>query len=129
MYYLKSKNYLKENEGNYVLTKSGQRRIMSHLVENITVTKKQKWDERYYLVIFDIPEAHKAARQAFRRKIQEFGFQMVQKSVFCFPHDCFKELTYIAKAYDISKYVSFIVADKIVSDNDYKKIFLDKGLI
>ena len=40
-----------------------------------------EWDNLWRLVIFDIPESHKRARNTLRRRLKDWGFTPWQKSV------------------------------------------------
>ena len=51
------------------------------------------------LVLFDIPENRKAEREWFRRQLREFGYEMIQKSVWLGPSPLPK---------DFVQYVKFI---------------------
>jgi DNA-binding transcriptional regulator PaaX len=43
-----------------------------------------KWDEKWRIVAFDIPEKFKTGRDALRRKLKEVGFHELQKKYLCF---------------------------------------------
>ena len=45
-----------------------------------------KWDGLFMMVIFDIAEKNRPARDQFRRKLEELGFGMLQKSVWISPY-------------------------------------------
>jgi len=44
-----------------------------------------KADKKNLIVMFDIPQERKAEREWFRRQLREFGFEMIQKSVWFGP--------------------------------------------
>lgn len=49
--------------------------------------QKRKWDGKWRVVIFDIEEVNRNARDGLRKKLKELGFGMIQKSVFISPHN------------------------------------------
>lgn len=48
----------------------------------------QEWDEIWRLVVFDIPETKRIARDLLRFKLKEWGFKKIQKSVWATKKDC-----------------------------------------
>lgn len=58
---------------------------------NIKV-KDKKWDGKWRVVIFDIPEANKRVRQVLRESLKVLEFQPLQKSVWISKRDYTKQL-------------------------------------
>ncbi len=46
------------------------------------------WDGKWRLVIWDIPEKRRKARDLFRHQLKLLGFTMIQKSVWASKKDC-----------------------------------------
>ncbi len=65
--------------------------------------KKNSWDGIWRLVIFDIPDDQKKAREALRQKIKEMGFYSLQKSVFITPYECENEIDFVCSIFDIDR--------------------------
>ena len=106
----------KENQdgtASLVLTDKGKKRTLRYDIDNIKIKKPNCWDHLWRLVIFDIPEDEKKARNAFHSKLKDLGFYPMQKSVFVYPYDCQDEVYFIAELFDIKPYVRFIVAKDI----------------
>jgi len=89
-----------------VLTENGKRKALTYQIDEMKIKKAQKWDKKWRIVLFDIPEKKKKIREAIRH----------QKSVFVQPYDCKNEIEYIIEFYNIRKYVRFIIADSL--DNE-----------
>ena len=70
--------------------------------EKITIAKKRRWDHRWRVVIFDIPERRKSVRVSLRRFMQEYGFVRLQDSVWIYPYDC-EDLIALAKQISASE--------------------------
>src|SRR6185436_2317872 len=49
---------------------------------------RKRWDRRWRVVIFDIPERRRSTRTRFRRYVEEYGFMRLQDSVWVYPYDC-----------------------------------------
>lgn len=58
-------------------------------------------DGRWRLVLFDIEESRRHARNAFALKLRKLGFYRLQKSVWVYPYPCNNEITEIQKAYNL----------------------------
>lgn len=44
------------------------------------------WDERWHLILFDIPEAHRSMRQLFRLKLMDLGARILHASIWITPY-------------------------------------------
>jgi len=105
------------------LTNKGKMKALTYKFEEIKLTKKNEWDNKWHIVMFDIPEKQRVARDIFRDKIKKIGFYELQHSVFAFPYECENELEYIIETYKISKWVRFGTLEKIDNDAYLKKFF------
>lgn len=94
-----------------VISADGKKRLAQGELGKMTIKRPQKWDGKWHIVIFDIPEKQKAAREAFRKKLRELGFQQLQKSCFVHPFECRKEIDMVSAFFDIVPHITYIVAD------------------
>lgn len=108
--YLKKKT--KDGKQYLYITSKGRREIINFEIDDIEI-KKRKWDGKWRIVIFDIPEKYRMARNVLRSKLKEIGFVIIQKSVWVCPYECEKEIAFIAKVYMIEQYVNYLRADQI----------------
>ncbi|MDP4001208.1 MAG: hypothetical protein Q8P83_03130 [bacterium] len=105
------------------LTKKGKSRVLKYNFEKIKIETQKRWDKKWRIIIFDIPELHKSARIAFMRKLREIGFSMFQKSVWIIPYPCEDEIDFIKEIYGITQHVNLIIAEKIDKESKFKKIY------
>lgn len=84
------------------LTKQGKEKTLMFDLDRMTLPK-QSWDGKWRLVIFDIPDRQKKAREALRQKIKNLGFYHLQKSVFITPYDCENEIDFICSIFEINR--------------------------
>lgn len=114
-----------DKKGNKIIkiTEEGRRRVLTYRYEDLKINIPKKWDKLWRLVIFDIPEVHKKARDAMTYKLKDIGFYPVQKSVFIFPHDCKNEIDFICEYFKIRDYVNYLVIKEIEDDSFLKKHF------
>ena len=125
--YLYRKRFISisEKEGQQVLTLSedGKKRILHFNLDQIVIKRPMKWDGYWRLVLFDIPERKKQAREALRSKLKQLGFHQLQKSCFIHPFDCKSEIEFISELFEVSPYVNFIIAKEIEGTAPLKKFF------
>ncbi len=83
-----------------------------------------KWDKKWRIVIFDIPQEVHSKRNIFRQKLKSLGFYMIQKSIFAFPYPCEEELSRYYSQLNIGEYINVLLADNLGYINDeVKKYF------
>lgn len=105
------------------LTPAGRRQAAFFQLRTMSIKKPKRWDGKWRIVLFDIPEKQKYLRDIFRRHLQKIGFKELQKSVFVFPYDCEKEMMSLIKLYDAEEYFRFILATDISNASQLKKSF------
>ncbi|MBI4691827.1 MAG: CRISPR-associated endonuclease Cas2 [Candidatus Terrybacteria bacterium] len=118
-------DYRESEEGivDIVLTKEGKKRALKYQIDEIKIKKPEKWDAKWRMVIFDIPEKKKKAREALRKKIKELGFKELQKSVFVFPFECEDEIDFIVEVFEIRNYVRFLKVESFTNEEQFKLKF------
>ncbi|MBI4088077.1 CRISPR-associated endonuclease Cas2 [Candidatus Kaiserbacteria bacterium] len=78
--------------------------------------KPRRWDKRWRLLVFDIPESRKITRNRLRKLVRSLGFLRLQDSVWVYPYDC-EELVILIKAdLRIGKDVLYAIVEKIEND-------------
>ncbi|MEK7542667.1 MAG: hypothetical protein AAB524_03120 [Patescibacteria group bacterium] len=117
---------IKEKKGKFVveLTKEGKRKFKEIQFEKLQITKPPRWDKKWRMVIFDIPDkSHKRARDVLRGKLKEWNFYPLQKSVWVCPWPCENEIQLVAEMYGIASYINVVVAEKILDDLSTREHF------
>lgn len=72
-----------------------------------------KWDGKWRIVIFDIPEKRRVARDIFRQKLKSWGFIPWQQSVWVTKKDCAKLLREFIKNIGIKDWVKVIESESV----------------
>ena len=121
-------DYKEDKDGftRIVLTKEGQKKALKFKIDEIEIKVPAKWDGKWRIVIFDIPEKFKKAREALRRKLKDLGFLELQKSVFILPYECEDEIDFIVEVFQIRPHVRFVRANYFTNEEQLKIKF---GLI
>ncbi len=108
-----------------VLSEQGKRKVATFNVDNLTIKKPNSWDKKWRVVIFDIPENKKKARNVLRQKLRDMGFYCWQKSVFVYPYNCLNEIEFLVELFQIRPYVRFFEATKVMNESELQLHFQD----
>ncbi len=106
-----------------VLTEKGKQIILTYNINELKFPKRKVWDGYWRVIIFDIPEKLKRARDAVSLILKQAGAYPLQKSVFIYPYDCKNELEFLIEFYNLRKYVRTFIAKEIDNELHLKKIF------
>lgn len=97
-----------ENNTSIVLTERGKKKKLEYDLDEIKIKSKGGWDGKWRFLMFDIPEAKKNAREAFREKLKQLGFFQFQKSVWVYPYQCQEEIDFISEIFEIAPYITIL---------------------
>jgi DNA-binding transcriptional regulator PaaX len=106
-----------------ILDEDGEHRALSYKLEEMKITKPKQWDGKWRVIIFDIPEHLKKAREALRGHLRQLQFYQLQKSVFVIPYECGDEIEFLIEIYDVRQYVRQLIATGLDNELHLKKIF------
>jgi len=104
------------------LTAKGKLALLSSRLDNIK-NKKHKWDGKWRMVAFDIPEKYKKGRDSLRNKLKKAGFNELQESVLVTPYDCLKEIKALVDFFKLGKYVRFGILLSIDNEKYFEKLY------
>jgi DNA-binding transcriptional regulator PaaX len=105
------------------LSKKGKERVFDYKIDELKLTRPNRWDKQWRLVMFDIPHYHKKARDAFRKKLQILGFYPIQKSVFITPFPCEEEIEFLTAIFDIRRYVLILYVSRFEDEEKFRHYF------
>lgn len=88
------------------ITESGKKRFREFQLDDLKLPVPSKWDGKWTIVLFDIPENKKTARNALRRTLERIGFFPYHKSVLVHPSDAGDEIDYIVELFHLQPFVS-----------------------
>lgn len=106
-----------------VLTGKGKNQALIFNIDQMKIKKPKHWDKVWRLVIFDIPEKRRGARDALRFHLKQLGFYELQKSVFIHPYLCQKEIEFLIEFYNIRKHVGLGILKEIDNELDLLEHF------
>ena len=115
----------KDNELYLKITENGKKLVKNFDYDNIELPKYKKWDKKWRMVIFDIPEKKNKERRVLSLKLKDLGFYPLQESVFIYPYDCQDEIDFICSFLSIDRYVNYCIVDMLDKNEGKLRIFFD----
>lgn len=119
--YLRSRNLIQiqgHNHQIYIrLTKEGEKAAGKFQLNKLAIPTPKRWDGAWRLIIFDIPEKLKIKREAFRGKLKEFGFYLLQKSIWAYPYPCEREVKLLREFFNLQpRHIRILEVQKLEED-------------
>ena len=103
------------------LTKNGE---LEALLSKARIPKTvSKWDGKWRLIIFDIPESSNLKRDMFRSLLKKNNFIKLQQSVFISPHSLNREALAYLKESGLINYIRILKVEEMDNDADLRKRF------
>lgn len=105
------------------LTKKGKVEALLARLASTDKKMKVKWDGKWRLIIWDIPESSRQQRNKIRYFVRNLGFYKLQLSVFVRPYSLPTEAVSYLKESGLIKYIRFLRVDRIDDDGFLFKYF------
>ena len=105
------------------LTAKGEAKLCQLERHDYKLARPKRWDKKWRILIFDIPERRRALRARIRRTIVSVGFMRLQKSVWVYPYDCEDFVNLIKADLKIGKDLLYLIVDSIENDKFIKEYF------
>ncbi|WP_405103679.1 phenylacetic acid degradation operon negative regulatory protein PaaX [Oceanobacillus sp. FSL H7-0719] len=109
------------NKSYYFLTERGEARI-EEAANRIFKLQPLKWDGRWRMLMYNIPEVKRSVRDELRKELVWSGFGSMANSCWISPNNLEKELNAIIDKYHIQPYVHLFLADYNGPDEDKKLV-------
>jgi hypothetical protein len=113
---LRRAGFVAKKGSGFYLTQKGKE-LASYILGRKTVLAK-KWDKKYRVVIFDIPEKKKKTRDWLRQELLMLGYKKLQESVFIGKHPLPADLIKSIKNNEIGNCVNYLLIERT-----YKNVF------
>ncbi len=127
LYYMKSRDLVQYSSRDYehgiLLTDKGKKRLQQASYEAISIPTPSKWDNRWRLVFYDIPENQKSRRNALNLKLKQLGFKQLQISIWVHPYQSRAEIEVVCEALKVREYVTYVEISHIDSEQLLRKRF------
>jgi len=124
---LKHKGWLKtgfgKNGQRLELTDTGRAELLAWELGQKRLKKPWRWDKKWRVLIFDIPESRKKVREQVRHTLRELGFRRLQDSVWVYPYECEEVLELLRTKYGIRHQALYLRVDRIAKDSWLRRLF------
>lgn len=123
-------NRYKQGKKNILkLTKIGMKKALKYTLKNCKIKSPQKWDKKWRVVVFDIPEEKKSFRELIRLKLKNLGFFQLQKSVWVYPYECKEIIDSLKFVYSLNAYIQYMVVETIETEINLIDHFLELKIL
>ena len=106
----------------FMLSPEGEK-LAERISLKLAMAKNKRWDGKWQLLIFDIPEKTRAKRNFFRKELLDFGFYPLQKSVFAYPYPLPSDFFTLWEDFDFKKQLVAVESAKIKDDENLRIFF------
>jgi len=116
--------WIKKDSKKYLqITPSGRKALEFEQTKFDLKNQKKKWDGRWRMVVFDVPERRRKVRNRLCAIMGEVGFVRLQDSVWVYPYDSEDFIALLKVELKIGKDVLYAIADTIENDKGIRKHF------
>lgn len=120
---LRQKGFLKFEGGQYQLTTDGEKLLRHWEFANYKLKIPSRWDRKWRVLIFDIPEKKKVIRNQLTLMLRQAGFERLQDSVWVYPYDCEDIIGLLKTDFGIGRNLLYLIVDEIENDKHLRQQF------
>lgn len=133
LYYLKKRKLIKsfvQNKKEYIeLTRKGTKRAKYCFLRNAKIKRKEEWDGKWRVVIFDVREDRRFKRDSIRKWLKNIGLIELQKSVYAYPFDFKRELNMMTRMLALYRGVKYMICDIIEGEGELIDYFFEERIL
>jgi CRISPR/Cas system-associated endoribonuclease Cas2 len=105
------------------VTPAGRKALAFEQAKVALKNQKKKWDRRWRMVVFDVPERRRKVRTRLCAIMREIGFVRLQDSVWVYPYDCEDFIALLKAELKIGRDVLYAIVDTIEHDKNLRQHF------
>jgi hypothetical protein len=113
--YLKNKGYLNikdiKNRKAVIITPKGMDEVFKTKIK--LAEKKKRRDEKWQMILFDIPEQKRKERDLFRKQLKYLGYKKLQRSVWVCPYDVLVDSNILIARYNLKRFVRLLLVEEV----------------
>lgn len=116
---------IENKNGQLKITPGGRRYLFRclSLGDNKELNKNKKWDGKWRVLIFDIPETRRFDRTNIRQALVSIGFMRLQDSVWIYPYGCENIISLLKAETESEENVLYMIVEALENDEEVKKYF------
>ncbi|WP_121661008.1 PaaX family transcriptional regulator C-terminal domain-containing protein [Metabacillus litoralis] len=96
----------------YAITTYGRDFITT--IERTENFYQHRWNNKWYMILTEIPETERKKRDAFRRQLIQLGFGQLYNSVYIYPWNLTNKVLNMIDTLEIEEYVTILVSDEFL---------------
>lgn len=105
------------------VTPAGRKVFAFEQAKVVLKNQKKKWDGRWRMIVFDVPERRRRIRVRLCTVMREIGFARLQDSVWVYPYDCEDFVALLKAELKIGNDVLYAIADTTEHDKGLQQQF------
>ena len=105
------------------LTDAGERELRRLQLAEFESPTPKRWDKKWRVIVFDIPEYRKKLRDKLRHMIGRIGFERLQDSVWVYPYDCEDLIALLKADFHVGNDIIYMIVDSIENDRYLRLTF------
>ncbi len=105
------------------VTQKGKIQLFKEGLYQEAKKKNKKWDGKWRVLIFDIPEKIRFVRDHIRIALLNIGFMRLQDSVWIYPYDCEDLITLLKADMEVGKDVLYMIVEELEYDKPVREYF------
>jgi len=113
--YLKDRGYLNvkdlKNRKAVIITPKGMKRVFNIKIK--LEEKKKRIDKKWQMVLFDIPEKKRKARDSFRKQLKYLGYKRLQRSIWVCPYNVLEPTQQLIKYHKLDRFVRLLLVEEV----------------
>lgn len=108
------------------LTDKARRRLERVELDRLAIAAPKRWDSIWRVVLYDIPEESKSARNALHEQLRRVGCIQLQRSVWITPFPCRDVVEALSSNYEVDQYVTYFEAQRLDNEKAMVRLFARK---
>lgn len=117
------KGLLEFKNRHYSITPAGEKILRSWQLSAYKINKPRRWDSKWRVIIFDIPERKRRVRKEVGRILTYAGFYRLQDSVWVHPYDCEDVIGLLKSDLGIGRDLLYLIVEQIENDKHLRREF------
>jgi hypothetical protein len=113
----------KDGHTKLVLTEQGKLKTLCFKLDEINIPKPKKWDHKWHVVMFDIPETLRRKRNTFRLHLKDLGLLELQHSVWVYPFPCRDQIDFVIEVLGLRRWVRYAEVTAISNEAELRVKF------
>lgn len=105
------------------ITRNGMIRALTYKIDTMKIQRQIRWDKKWRVIIFDIPNKYRRVRDVFRTRLKQLNLYQLQESVYVSPYPCFDEIEFLRELYGVTFKVQYLLVEKIEDDEFLRSRF------